>query len=141
MNKVILTGRTTKTIELRYTTSNVAVTQFTIAVNRDFKDKDGNYSSDFISCVAYRKTAELLAQYVEKGDKLGIVGRIQTRDYTDKDNNRRYVTEVIVESIEFLEQKKKDSNTTTAAPQQEAPQTDPFAEFGEQVSIDDNFLE
>ena len=140
MNKVILTGRTTKTIELRYTTSNVAVTQFTIAVNRDFKDKDGNYSSDFINCVAYRKTAEFLAQYVEKGDKLGIVGRIQTRDYTDKDNNKKFVTEVIVENIEFLEQKKKGQSVEPTKVE-EQPQTDPFAEVGEQISIDDNFLE
>ena len=140
MNKVILTGRTTKTIELRYTTSNVAVTQFTIAVNKDFKDKDGNYSSDFINCVAYRKTAELLAQYVEKGDKLGIVGRIQTRDYTDKDNNKKYVTEVIVENIEFLEQKKKEQSVEPTKIEEQL-QTDAFAEFGEQISIDDNFLE
>lgn len=152
MNKVWLTGRTTRNIELRYTNSNIAVTQFTLAVNRDFKNADGNYDSDFINCVAFKKTAELISQYVEKGDRLGIVGRIQIRDYQDKDNNKRYATEVIVDSIEFWEQKKKETENQTQSTTSNSKSNseilkdvmqdkDPFAEFGEQVTIDDNFLE
>jgi len=151
MNKVWLTGRTTKDIELRYTTSNVAVIQFTLAVNRDFKNSDGNYDSDFINCIAFKSTAELIKKYIEKGDKLGIVGRIQVRDYTDKDNNKRYATEVIVDSIEFMEQKKKEatSSTNTTVVNKSNSEIlndvmqdkDPFAEFGDSVTIDDNFLE
>ena len=103
MNKAILTGRTTKDIEVRYTTgqTRTAVARFTVAVNRIRKD-DG---ADFISCVAFGKTAENMERYVHKGDMVGIIGHIQTGSY-EKDGRRIYTTEVIVEQVEFLSSKR-----------------------------------
>ena len=103
MNKAILTGRTTKDIEVRYTTgqTSTAVARFTVAVNRIRKD-DG---ADFISCVAFGKTAENMERYVHKGDMVGIIGHIQTGSY-EKDGRRIYTTEVIVEQVEFLSSKR-----------------------------------
>lgn len=99
MNKTILIGRTTKDIDLRYTTGEkqTAVARFTLAVNRYRKD-DG---ADFISCVAFGKTAENMDRYVHKGDKIGIIGHIQTGSY-EKDGRKIYTTDVIVEETEFL---------------------------------------
>ena len=106
MNKAQLIGRVTKDIELRQTQSGLSVTKFTIAVNRRKKD-DG---ADFINCTAWSKTAEIMEKYVHKGDKIGIVGRIQTGSY-EKDGHKVYTTEVVVEELEFLE--KKDAANTT----------------------------
>lgn len=124
MNKVLLTGRLTKNPELKYTTSNVAVNQFSLAVNRNFKNAEGVYEADFINCVAYRKSAELIAEWTKKGDLLGIEGRMQTRSYDDKEGNKRYATEVIVDNVEFLATGKKEE------PKEEQ---DPFAEFGDNL--------
>lgn len=140
MNKVCLTGRTTSKLELRYTTSNTEVCNFTLAVNRKFKNQNGEYESDFINCVAYKSTAKLLADYVEKGDLIGIEGKIQTRTYKDKNDTTRYVTEVIVESIDFLSSKSK-KETKEEVKKEDMTENDPFAEFGEQVTIDDDFLD
>lgn len=107
MNKVQLIGRVTKDIELKKTQSSKSVVTFTLAVR---KDKD---NSDFISCVAWNKTAELLSQYVKKGDRLAVCGRIQTRNY-DGQNGKVYVTEVIADEIEFLESKKEEQQSTQA---------------------------
>ena len=106
MNKAQLIGRVTKDIELRQTQSGLSVTKFTIAVNRRKKD-DG---ADFINCTAWSKTAEIMEKYVHKGDRIGIVGRIQTGSY-EKDGRKVYTTEVVVEELEFLE-KKEQSETT-----------------------------
>lgn len=140
MNKVCLTGRSTSKLELRYTTSNTEVCTFALAVNRKFKNQNGDYESDFINCVAYKGAARLLADYVEKGDLIGVEGRIQTRTYKDKNDATRYVTEVIVESIDFLRSKKK-SETKEEVKKENITENDPFAEFGEQVTIDDDFLD
>ena len=105
MNKVILIGRVTKDIELKTTTSGKSVASFTLAVNRDRKNADGNYEADFINCVAFGQQAETISKYVNKGDKFGIVGKQQTRTY-DKNGSKVYVTENIVESFEFLESRK-----------------------------------
>ena len=99
MNKVILTGRLTKDVELKYTTNNKPVTQFSLAVYRD-KEK-----TDFISIVAYNKTAELISKYCKKGMQVGIIGSLQTRHYTDKDGKEIYVTEVLCDLVEFLQNK------------------------------------
>lgn len=109
MNKIILIGRNTKDIELRYTPSNVAAAQFSLAVQRNFKNKEGNYDTDFINCVAYRNLAETIAKYIRKGDKLGVEGKLQNRSYDAQDGTKRYVSEVIVENIEFLEAKKQEN--------------------------------
>lgn len=108
MNKVLLVGRLTKAPELRYTQSGTANVAFTIAVDRKFsKEKE----ADFISCVAWQKTAEFIAQYFTKGQSIGIEGRIQTRSYDTQDGSKRYVTEVVVEQVEFVGSKAKNENT------------------------------
>jgi len=109
MNRVILIGRTTKDIELRYTNTEKAFAKFSLAVNRRGQDA----GADFISCVVWGKTAEIMEKYVKKGHRIGIVGRIQTGNYTDKDNKKVYTTDIVVDELEFLEAKgetKKDEN-------------------------------
>ena len=140
MNKVCLTGRLTKDIELRYTQSNIEVTQFTLAVTRKYKNQNGEYDSDFINCIAYRNTAKLLNDYVKKGDLLGIEGHIQTRNYEDKAGKRIYVTEIIVENIDFLQSNnssKSDSKKVEEKPKNNL-NDDVFAEFGNQIEITDD---
>lgn len=105
MNAVVLIGRTTRDIELRRTGNGTAVASFTLAVNRDFKTNDGQ-EADFIQCVAWKKTAELLEQYVHKGDRIAVNGSIRTRNYEDSHGRTVYVTEVLVNNVEFLETKK-----------------------------------
>ncbi|MCG1448812.1 single-stranded DNA-binding protein [Staphylococcus epidermidis] len=102
INNVVLVGRLTKDPVLRNTPSGVAVASFTLAINRSFKNANGDRDADFINVIAFRKTAELCSQYLSKGIQAGAVGRIQTRNY-DKDGQRVYVTEVVAESIQFLE--------------------------------------
>ena len=140
MNNVCLTGRITKNIELKYNQNNVAITSFTLAVTRKFKNQNGEYESDFINCIAYKSTAELLNKYVKKGDLLGIEGRIQTRNYEDKDGKRVYVTEVIVDSIDFLQSRKDESKqeTTKTENTKQKLSDDVFSEFGSSIEITDN---
>lgn len=106
MNKWHGIGRLTKDVELLQTPNGVNVARFTIAVNRRFTNDDGTRDSDFISCVAWRKTAEILKKYCQKGDRIGVVGELQTRSYEAKDGSRRYLAEIIVDEIEFLGTKK-----------------------------------
>lgn len=115
MNKVILIGRVTKAIELKKTTSGKSIANFTLAVNRDYKNAEGNYDADFINCVVHDAKAETISRYVGKGDKFGIEGQIRTRTYDDKNGNKVYVTEVKVDSFEFLESK-KDKPSVDIAP-------------------------
>jgi len=105
MNKVVLVGRITKDPELKYTTNNIPVAQFTIAVNRTYQNKSGERQADFINCVVWRGQAENFAKYMRKGSLIGVDGQIQTRSYDDANGVRRYVTEVICDSIHFLEPK------------------------------------
>lgn len=107
MNTVVLIGRTTRDPELRRTGNGTAVTSFTLAVNRDFKTNDGQ-EADFIQCVAWKKTAELLEQYVHKGDRIALNGSIRTRNYEDSHGRTVYVTEVLVNHVEFLETKNRE---------------------------------
>lgn len=102
MNKVILIGNLTKDPQMRTTQSGVSVCSFTIAVNRRFKDANGERQSDFIPVVAWRKAADLCGQYLAKGRKVGVIGELQTRSYEAKDGTKRYVTEVIADEVEFL---------------------------------------
>lgn len=103
INNVVLVGRTTKDPELRYTPSNVAVATFSLAVNRNFKDANGEREADFINCVIWRQQAENLANWAKKGALIGITGRIQTRSYENQQGQRVYVTEVIAENFQMLE--------------------------------------
>lgn len=117
MNKCFLIGRTTKEIEVRYTqgANPTAVARFTIAINRR-KKADGTQDADFITCIAWGKTAELMEQYVGKGDKISVAGRIQTGSY-EKDGNKVYTTDVVVEELEFLEKRKEGEHKPVEDPQ------------------------
>lgn len=103
INNVVLVGRATKNPELRYTPSNVAVATFSLAVNRNFKDANGERETDFINCVIWRQQAENLANWAKKGVLIGITGRIQTRSYENQQGQRVYVTEVVAENFQMLE--------------------------------------
>ncbi|MGM9924397.1 MAG: single-stranded DNA-binding protein [Bacillus sp. (in: firmicutes)] len=103
MNRVVLVGRLTKDPDLRYTPSGVPVATFTLAVNRTFSNQQGEREADFINCVVWRKPAENVANFLKKGSLAGVDGRIQTRNYEGQDGKRVYVTEVVAESVQFLE--------------------------------------
>ena len=115
LNKVILTGRLVKDPEVKATQNQISVCAFTIAVDRKYKNANGERQADFISCVAWRQQAELLGKYFQKGSRIGIVGSLQTRDY-EKDGHKVYVTEVIVDEIEFLDSKKSETSNPPPAP-------------------------
>ena len=115
MNKVILLGRLTKDPETRYTQStNTQVTSFTLAVNRRFAKQGEERQADFINCVAWNKTAEFVSKYFRKGQQVGVIGRIQTRNYDDDKGIKHYVTEVIVEETYFAGDKKEETQSNTA---------------------------
>lgn len=103
INRAVLTGRITRDPELRYTQNGTAVVQFTLAVDRQFRNQDGEREADFINCVIWRKSAENFANFTHKGSKIGVDGRIQTRSYENQQGNRVYVTEVIVDSFALLD--------------------------------------
>lgn len=114
MNKVILMGRLTKDPETRYTqTTNTQVTSFTLAVNRRFVKDGEERQADFINIVAWNKTAEFVSKYLKKGQQVGVIGRIQTRNWEDEQEQKHYVTEVIAEEVYFADTKKEES---TSAP-------------------------
>lgn len=124
MNKVILVGNLTKDPEFITTNNGISVCRFTIAVNRKFKNEDGNYDSDFINCVAWRNTADFVSKYSHKGNKVGVSGSIQTRTYDAQDGSKRYVTEVVVDDVELYTPKSENDNKpqTEASKKQETMQ-------------------
>ena len=159
INRAVLTGRLTKDPELRTTQSGLSVVSFNLAVDRPYKDSNGNYGADFISCVIWRKAAENFCNFTSKGSLVGIDGRIQTRNYQDNDGKTVYVTEVLVENFTLLESKKdrlSNSNggngnnnaygnnnngtnyTNNSSTQSQAP--DPFAGSGDTIDITDDDL-
>lgn len=150
INSAVLVGRLTRDPELRYTPNGIAVTNFTLAVNRTFTNKNGEYEADFISCICWNKTAENVASYLKKGSLVGVDGRIQTRSYENNEGRRVFVTEVIAESVQFLEPKNKSesraSNAGVSTNQNAAPSSsfssyyDPFANDGEPIDITDDDL-
>lgn len=139
MNSVNLIGRLSNSPEIRHTTNNQVVCRFTLAVTRRFKNPAGDYEADFINCVAFGKTAELIGNYVEKGQQLAVEGRIKTGSYTAQDGSKRYTTDVVVENVYFLKSKEKPAHEQVS--EQVEKQTDIFADFGENVAIEDNFLD
>ena len=143
INNLTLIGRLTKDVELKYTPANQAVAQFTLAVNRTFKNANGERESDFINCVIWRKSAENFANFVKKGALIGITGRIQTRNYENQQGQRVYITEVIAENFQMLESRNQQQEQQQAQPQQatqqQAKQPDPFA-GGSPMSLDDDSL-
>jgi single-strand DNA-binding protein len=170
MNKAILIGRLTRDPELRYTSSNRAVCQFTIAIDRPFTNQaTGNREADFINVVAWDKTGENVGKYMTKGRLIAVEGRIQTRNYDNNEGRKVYVTEVIANNVQFLESRNASqstgnngfnsmpeppvektpydfieetpSSTSTAQPTMNLEdEKDPFASFGEQIEISDNDL-
>lgn len=117
----MLVGRLTRDPEVRYSTGEnaTATARFSVAVNRRFKNAEGNYDADFINCVAFGKTAEFIEKYFRKGMAIGLTGRIQTGSYTNKDGQKVYTTDVVVEETEFVES--KGGNTDNTTPSRPAP--------------------
>jgi single-strand DNA-binding protein len=110
MNRVVLVGRLTKDPELKYTSNGVPVANFTLAVGRPFSNQQGEKETDFVNCTVWRKPAENVANFLKKGSLAGVDGRIQTRNYEGQDGKRVYITEVLAESVQFLESKKSGNN-------------------------------
>lgn len=119
MNKVELVGRLVRDPDVKAGSTTVA--RFTVAAQRTFKDKDGNYGADFINCVAFGKTAEILEKYFSKGSQIGVIGRINTGSFTNKDGNTVYTTDVAVESVEFVGSKADNSASTQQAKKESKP--------------------
>ena len=159
MNKVFLIGRLTRDPELRYTGNNTAVATFSLAVNRNFSNQQGEREADFINIVVWRKQAENVKNYLTQGSQVAIDGRIQTRSYDDNNGQKRYVTEVVADNVEFLGSKNSsnNSNNMNASSNKEAGPTpydfgnapepkgtdvdsNPFADFGANIEISDDEL-
>lgn len=137
MNRVVLVGRLTKDVDLKYTPNGVPVATFTLAVNRTFTNQQGEREADFVNIVVWRKPAENAANFLKKGSLAGIDGRIQTRNYEGQDGKRVYITEVVAESVQFLEPKKEQGNYQTT---NQTNSDDPFANDGQPVDIKDDDL-
>ena len=117
INRIILTGRLTRDLELRRTQSGTSVVSFTLAVDRNFK-KEGKPEADFIDCVAWNRQADTMAQYLHRGSLIGVDGRLQTRNYENQQGQRVYITEVLVESFAFLESRNQSQPTSPEASQE-----------------------
>ena len=130
MNKVQLVGRLTRNPEIRYSQGEnaTATARFSVAVNRRFKNSEGNYDADFINCVAFGKSAEFVEKYFKKGMAIGLTGRIQTGSYTNKDGQKVYTTDVVVEETEFVESKGASSadNSNNSRPAPSAAKNNDF---------------
>lgn len=161
INNVVLVGRLTRDVELRYTANGTAVGSFTVALDRPFTNQNGEKDTDFINCVAWRKTAETLANFTRKGSLVGVQGRIQTRNYTNASGQKVYVTEVVCENFSMLESKavterriqQSDSGSSNTSQSQQssynpAPNNqsfssfnqDPFEKSGDPIDISDDDL-
>ncbi len=134
INNVVLVGRIVREPELRYTPQNTAVATFTLAVNRRFKNAQGEREADFINCVIWRQSAENLANWAKKGTLVGITGSIQVRNYENKEGQRVYVTEVLADNFQMLE---SNSNKTEKGKTKSQQDKDPFAGSPMEVSDDD----
>lgn len=157
MNRVMLVGRLTTKPELRYTGSNLPYSRFSVAVNRTFSNKDGQREADFINVVVWRKQAENVCNFLDKGSLVSVEGRLQTSTY-EVNGEKRYRVEVVADSVQFLESKNArsqggytSSNETvspydyqensSASMNDISVENDPFADFGDSVTIDDDFLD
>ena len=157
INRSVLVGRLTRDVDLRYTAGGTAVGNFTIAVDRQFTNSNGEREADFINCVIWRKSAENFVNFTHKGSLVGIDGRIQTRNYENQQGQRVYVTEVVVDNFALLEPKSANANNSTnpqaANPNSSStannsnpttndskPEEDPFADNTEPINISDDDL-
>lgn len=134
INNVVLVGRLTKEPDLRYTNNGTATASFTLAVNRSFKNANGDREADFINCVIWRKPAETLANYAHRGTLLGVTGRIQTRNYENQQGQRVYVTEVVAENFQLLESKNSNSSQNTSATSVPKAQTNNYTQNQQNTS-------
>lgn len=137
MNKVVLIGRLTKDPELRYTSNNIPVATFTLAVNRNHTNSNGEKEADFINVIAWKNIAESIHKYVGKGRQIAVNGRIQTRTFEDDNGNKRYITEVVSEGIEFLDSKKENKEEKNISNENK---NNLFADFGSTIEITDKDL-
>lgn len=167
INRVVLVGRLTRDPDLRYTSSGAAVATFTLAVNRQFTNQNGEREADFVNCVIWRKSAENFSNFTRKGSLVGVEGRIQTRSYDNQQGNRVFVTEVVADNFSLLESKSttearphdtssnQNSGSSQAGNQATAPSNgnqnnpfgnadnnaqDPFADNGQPIDISDDDL-
>ena len=146
MNEVLLVGRLTKDPDLRMTQSGSEITKITIAINRHFKDKSGNYNTDFFEILLWNNIAKRVNEWCKKGDTIGVRARLQNISYADKDGKKVYKNEIVAEDISFIanSQKKEIEKVVTQKSQVENEsvnqETDPFANFGEEVVINDDDL-
>ena len=146
MNKVILIGRLARDPELRTTSSGIASLNFSLAVTRNFTNQNGEREADFINCVAWRKQAENMAKYCQKGSQVAVEGRITTRSYDAQDGTKRYVTEVVCDNVTFLGSKGSsnnmnfnDDNGNKDLEVTDIP-VDPYQDFGEEIALSDDDL-
>ena len=157
VNQVFLIGRLVRDPELRYTGTNIPVATFSIAVNRNYANAAGEREADFINIVVWRKQAENVKNYVKQGSQVAIDGKIQTRTYDDQNGQKRYITEVVADNIQFLDTKAAAERRQTASsnsyndvtpysfsPEMDVPTSDlkddPFKDFGEEIKVEDNDL-
>lgn len=148
INRTILVGRLTKDPEFRVTPNGVSVTTFTLAVNRTFTNAQGEKEADFINCVTFRKQAENVSHYLTKGNLAGVDGRMQSRSYENNEGKRVFVTEVVADSVQFLEPKGNGSNNVSQGQQRgnnnqqssNATTDNPFANANGSVDIQDDDL-
>ena len=156
MNKVVLIGRLTRDPELRYTGSNTPVATFSLAVNRNFQNQNGEREADFINIVVWRKQAENCKNFLTQGSQVAIDGRIQTRTYDDQNGQKRYVTEVVADNVEFLGSKSSSNSNNSGSNKNVEPtpydfgdmpepkgtdvDSNPFADFGSSIEISDDEL-
>ena len=153
MKRVMLIGRLTAKPELRYTGSNIPYARFSVAINRTFSNSQGQRETDFINVIIWRKQAENVCNFLDKGSLVSVEGRLQSNSYDDKDGNKRYSLDVVADNVQFLESKSQSQNRQNSNPSvtpydyQDVPMNDvnvdndPFADFGDSVSIDDSFLD
>ncbi|HAR6324382.1 TPA: single-stranded DNA-binding protein [Staphylococcus pseudintermedius] len=140
INRVVLVGRLTKDPEFRTTQSGVEVATFTLAVNRNYKNKNGEQQADFINCIVFRKQAENVNNYLSKGNLAGVDGRLQSRSYENQEGRRIFVTEVICDSVQFLESKNNNQSNNQQQRGQAPTQDNPFTNANNPIDIDDEDL-
>ena len=140
INRVVLVGRLTKDPEFRTTQSGVEVATFTLAVNRNYKNKNGEQQADFINCIVFRKQAENVNNYLNKGNLAGVDGRLQSRSYENQEGRRIFVTEVICDSVQFLESKNNNQSNNQQQRGQAPAQDNPFTNANNPIDIEDEDL-
>lgn len=138
MNIAIIRGIITKDIELKKTTSGTAAINFCVAVKRDYKNADGQYESDFISCKCFGSTAEMISKYFHKGSGIIIEGRIQTGSFDGQDGKRVYTTDIMVNRVHFdrSNTEKKEEKIEEVKKEEQKSERDPFEEFGKKIEMD-----